>query len=136
MTTKHSFEVNSLIPEEPEGKYRHGFSDAEVEKIKKLKKEIDKRDLIESPVTLQEFKEVIIPWNRIHRTEVFNLNIKEKKVTKKKTPAPKTPKEKKLTKKAIEKKLNDIVFKQATGEALSSEEQKFFEEHITDIGKL
>jgi len=134
----NQFAVKNLVPEEKPAIYSHGFSDEEVEKIKKLKEEISKRDLNTEPVTLDEFQKVIVPWNRIRRTESFILNHKEKKPAKRKasTSTPRVTGPKKLTKKAIEKKLNYLVFKQATGVKLTEEEQQFFKEHIKNIGGL
>jgi len=129
----NSFKINSLIPEKDKPTYDHGFTTNEVEYIKKTKQEIERRDLIEFPVTLKEFQEIIIPWNRIHRTEAFNLNVKDKKATTKRKTAVSKPKQ---TKKAIEKKLNDIVFKQAAGKTLTEEETTFFNEHIVKLGEL
>lgn len=77
-----------------------------------------------------------MPWNRIHRTEQFILH--PPKVTKAKTTRARTakPKVKKLTKKAIQEKLNGIVFKQATGETLTDEEQVFFTTHTKGLSLL
>ena len=84
------------IPEEKEKvPYNHGFSEEEVYKITSYINELEKRDLVEEPVSLEEFKNYVVPWYRIKRTEDFILNatkVKEKKVREPK--APKEPKPK------------------------------------------
>ena len=134
------FQQTSLVPTEhqPVHFYSHGFTPEQVEEIKAKKLSIEKRDLKKEPVTLDEFKTIIVPWNRIHRTEQFILNPKkekaERKPREKKEPAPKKPK--KLTKKHIQDKINDIVFKLAKGETISDEEQRFFDEQTKQIGDI
>jgi hypothetical protein len=133
----------SLIPTESEQavKYDHGYTEEQVILVTNARKELDKRDLVAFPVTLDEFKAIIIPFQRISRTTAFNLNPeKPKKVVKEKgekLPATRKPRvakvvgEKKLTKKAIEEKLSDIIFKLATGTDITDEEQTFFTLHTT-----
>lgn len=119
--------------------YSHGIPPEKVDLIKQQKADLEKRvNNGGEAVTLDEFKEIVIPWLRIHRTEAFILNKpkeKEKKVREPKEPkaprqpkAPKPPKEKKLTKKEIEKILNACIMKKALGQPLSEEEQAFFDE--------
>ena len=121
--------------------YSHGIDPQKVEFILEKKKEIEARiNNGGEAVTLEEFKEIIIPWNRIHRTTEFILNKpKVKKVREPKEPKaprapraakePKAPKEKKLTKKEVEKLLNSAIIKMATGQALTEQEQQVFDEH-------
>jgi hypothetical protein len=134
----------SLVPTEPEQavKYDHGYTEEQVIIVTNARKELDKRDLVEFPVTLDEFKTIIIPYQRISRTTAFNLNPekvkkppKEKveKLPKTRTPrVAKIPGEKKLTKKQIEERISDIIFYIATGKELTDEETLFFAEHTTN----
>lgn len=125
MTTQ-SFRVTTPI--EKTAKYDHGFSDKQVATIKEGKLTLDSRDLTKFPVTLEEFKTIVVPWNRIHRVEQFILHPVKEKTTKVKPI--RTPRVKKLTKKAIAEKINSIVFKMATGEEVSTEEKTFYEEQV------
>lgn len=134
-TSSNPFKKESLVPENITPVYDHGFSEEQVMWIKQKKEEINKRDLNKFPVTLDEFKTIIVPWQRIHRTEEFILH--PVKVKKPRAPkAPKVVKPKKLTKKQIKDKLNDIIFKQATGEQLTTEETTFFDEQMKLADKL
>lgn len=116
--------------------YNHGFSAAQVQEIISKKELISSRDLVSSPVTSEEFKLVIVPFNRIHRTTQFNIMAasaaaKKKAVKKPRTARvakPKAPK--KLTKKAIAARLNGIIFTQATGGELLEGDQEFYDEHL------
>ena len=109
--------------------YVHGFSEEEVIEIKKAKKLIEKRDLLAEPVTREEFRLTIVPWQRIHRTEEFNLRpVKPIKVPK--VPKEKVVKEKKLTKKAIKERLGILIFRKfASPEELTEEDILFLAEH-------
>lgn len=120
--------------------YSHGIDPQKVEFILEKKKEIEARiNNGGEAVTLEEFKEIIIPWNRIHRTTEFILNKPKEKVKKVREPkepkapraprAAKEPKEKKLTKKEVEKLLNSAIIKMATGQTLTEQEQQVFDEH-------
>jgi hypothetical protein len=123
--------------------YSHGIDPQKVEFILEKKKEIEARiNNGGEAVTLEEFKEIIIPWNRIHRTSEFILNKPKEKIKKVREPKepkaprapraakePKAPKEKKLTKKEVEKLLNSAIVKMATGQALTEQEQQVFDEH-------
>ena len=123
--------------------YSHGIDPQKVEFILEKKKEIEARiNNGGEVVTLEEFKEIIIPWNRIHRTTEFILNKPKEKVKKVREPKepkapraprtakePKPPKEKKLTKKEVEKLLNSAIVKMATGQTLTEQEQQVFDEH-------
>ena len=114
--------------------YDHGFTPEEVIDITAKKKELEKRNLAEEPVTLEEFKDIVVPFQRIQRTEVFNLNPeKEKKV---RVIKEKVVKEKvvRLTKKYIETKITEIVYKMARGEELLEEETEFFNKHTSKEG--
>lgn len=114
--------------------YDHGFTPEEVITITAKKKELEKRNLAEEPVTLEEFKDIVVPYQRIQRTEVFNLNPeKEKKV---RVIKEKVVKEKvvRLTKKYIESKITEIVYKMARGEELLEEETEFFNKHTSKEG--
>lgn len=125
-------------PEDDIHPYSHGIEPSKVDSIIAAKIAIESRiNNGGEPVTLEEFKEIIIPWLRIHRTTEFILNRpKEKKAKEPREPkasrAPKAPKEpkpvkeKKMTKKDIEKLLNSCIMKMATGQTLTSEEQEFF----------
>ena len=114
--------------------YDHGFTPEEVISITAKKKQLEKRNLSDEPVTLEEFKDIVVPFQRIQRTEVFNLNPeKEKKVRVLKE---KVVKEKvvRLTKKFIESKITEIVYKMARGEELLEEETEFFNKHTSKEG--
>lgn len=118
--------------------YSHGIPPEKVEGIKQVKLALEKRVMDGGePVTLQEFRDVIVPFQRIHRTEVFILNpVKVKQVRIPKEPKVKVPrvakekivKEKKMTKKQLELKLNELLFKKFTL-GLSDEEEAFLNEH-------
>jgi hypothetical protein len=124
------FTPNNILPEVVKPEYNHGFSEEEVYNIEKAKEELGRRDLLAQPVTLEEFKNIIVPFLRIKRTEAFILNpIKEKKVRvprEKLTKEPKPPKVKKLTKKEIKEKIDNLIFKKVMGEELTEEENIFF----------
>lgn len=125
------FTIKSLVSTELP-KYEHGYSLEQVERLKLAKAAIEKRNLAENPVTLEEFKTIIVPWNRVHRTEVFNL-IPAKKVAAKK---PRVAKVKKLTKKALQEKLNDVIFRKASGNDITNEEEEFLAEQLKLAGDL
>lgn len=128
--------------------YVHGIEPSKVDEIKQLKLALDKRiSNGGEAVSLEEFTSIVIPWLRIHRTEVFILNPekpkKEKKVREPKAKTPGVPrqkasdssallggatKEKKLTKKQVNEKMQSIIMKMAMGQVLLAEEQSFFEE--------
>lgn len=124
----------------PPAVYDHGIPADKVDEIKQLHEALEKRVKNGGePMSLEEFAQVQIPWLRIHRTEVFILNPeKPKKVAKEKVPkepkalraskASKEVKEKALTKKQIAAKLSEIIMKMAMGQALSEEDQVFFDE--------
>jgi len=118
-------------------KYEHGYSEPEVDKIVKAMEGIKKRDLQLEPVTLEEMKDVVVPFQRIHRTTVFNLNPekpkKEPKERVAKEPKEKKPRVKKLTAAEKKKKINDIVMKMATGQDLTQEEEEFFNANTTKV---
>lgn len=136
----NQFAVTTLVPDKaieqlPEAVvvYEHGFSPVQVQQIISQKELISSRDLVAKPVSLEEFKTVIVPFNRIHRTTQFNIMAasaaaKKKTTRKSRVAKPKAPK--KLTKKAIAARLNDIIFKQATEGSLGEEDQKFYDEHL------
>jgi hypothetical protein len=113
---------------ETERKYISGYTPEQEEYILKQRRLLDERDLVTQPVTLQEFKDIIVPWFRIHRTEEFNLHpakpTKEPKVPK----VTKVPKEKKLTKAQIQTKMQAIVMQLAFGQPLTEEETLFYKQ--------
>ena len=129
------------VAEEPAKVYKHGYTEEAVARITAAKKAIDVRDLSEEPVSIDEVREVIVPWNRIHRVKEFNLH--PVKVTGKKKVVAKSPltagrkrvatkpKVKKLTKKFIADEIGRIVFKIALQESLTEEEQAFYDEHTS-----
>ena len=118
------------VPEEEKPKYQSGYTEEEELIIKEKKKQLDLRDLSEQPVTLEEFRDIVCPWFRIHRTEQFTLHPeKVKAVRVPKEPKPKVekvPKEKKLTKAQTTAKMQGILMKMATKVELTEEEQEFF----------
>ncbi len=129
------------VAEQPEEivPYDHGFTPLEVERIKSAKLELDKKIERGYKHSLDEFKTIIVPHLRIHRTEAFILNPeKEKKVRVAKEPgqprqtrAKGEPKVKKLTKKEISARLDSIIMKMAMQQAISEDEQAFFNEHTS-----
>ena len=129
--TPPSFAVTSLITEQP-NTYNHGYSIQEVDKLKTAKAELDKRNLTQEPVTLEEFKTIVVPWNRVLRVEEFILADTKKPKEK----ATRIVKPKKLTKKAIKEKLNVIIFKKASGKELTKDEQIFMDEQFALAGVL
>ncbi len=116
----------STVPDVPEVKpYDHGYSEEEVHRITIARNEIVKRDLSKEPVTLEEFKTIIAPWFRIHRTEEFILHPAKEKVAKE-PKAPKEAKPKKLTKKQTTELLTQLIFKLATGIPFTDSEKVFY----------
>jgi len=122
-----------LVPqEETVNVYSHGVPPEQVEEVKKQKAELEKRIANGGePVTLEEFKNIVIPFLRIHRTEVFLLTpVKEKKVREPRVPKEKVVKPKRLTKKAIKERIDAIIFKKfTTTEGVTEEEESFLNEH-------
>lgn len=124
--------------------YDHGFSQEQVLLIKNKIKEIEKRDLATQPVTLEEFKLYVVPWQRILRTEAFILNpVKEKAVRGEKAikeakqpKEPKVAKPKKMTKKATQEKLNEIIMKRVRKIELTEEEEIFYQEQTAKFNLL
>ena len=130
----------SQIKEEAPQIYQHGFSPEEVVRITEERNKLF--DLIAKghATTLEEFKNIIVPYQRIYRTEQFILNppkpVKEKKERVAKVKAEKAPKEPKApkVKKPTAKELRErtervkkIIMKQATGAALTEDDLKFLE---------
>lgn len=121
-----------------EQKYDHGYSIEEVEKIKEVFKILSKKVSEGYEVSLEEFKTIIIPHIRIHRTEEFILNEKPEKVKKEKIikeKIEKIPKERKKKEIKIkpewgEEKLQEIALKMALGENLTKEEIEFFNKTV------
>jgi len=141
---ENRFAPKSLIPIEPEPikLYDSGYTEEQIIDVKHKHAILIKRNLVTEPVTLDEFKFIIIPWQRINRTEVFNLNPEKVKVVKEKKakePSTRKPREKKipgevkLSKKAIDIKISDIIFKMAVGEPLSEDDTRFFEQHTSKV---
>ena len=139
VTQPNRFAPSSVeVPEVPTViNYSHGFSEQQVYEITLAKTNLDKRNLSEFPVTLEEFKTIIVPWQRIQRTVAFNLfpeKVKPVKVPKiPKVKVPKEPKPKKLTKKFINDEMGRLIFKRAMGQELSQEELTFIETHTQGI---
>ena len=122
--------------------YDHGFSPDEVVGIEDKYFGLFKRDLALEPTTLDEFKTIIVPWLRIHRTKAFNLfpdkPEKVKRVPKEKVvKVPRVKKEKVVKEKVVRGKPVNIFkveeeteedicgllhFKQVTGKFLTEEE--------------
>lgn len=123
--------------------YNHGFTPAEVEAIEASYFNLYKRDLALEPTTLDEFRTIIVPWLRIHRTKCFNLfpdkPEKVKRVPKEKVV--KVKKEKVVKEKVVRGKPKNLFeavvnleeeteedicgllhFKQVTGKTLTEEE--------------
>jgi len=120
--------------------YSSGYSEEEILLITIAHKKLSDRNLKVEPVTLEEFKTIVIPWQRINRTEAFNLNPdkvkavrqpKEPSARKPRATTSKEPKVPKLTKKFIADKLSDIIFQMAAGEPVSTEDQEFFTTHTS-----
>lgn len=127
------FAPQKLITEVAPQVYDHGYTQEQVEVIKLAKKELEKKPVNE--ITLEDFANIVIPHQRIHRTEVFNLNPEKVKPPKKervvKPKVVREPREKKMTKKDIEAKITDIIFKKALGNEVTEEEEAFFVLHTT-----
>lgn len=129
----------ALIEEETATTYSHGFTDIEAAELKAAHNKLGKRNLSEEPVTLQEFRDIVVPYLRIVRTTAFNLNpekikpVKIPKIPKVKEPKVKEPKVKKLTKKFIKEELSRLVFAQAIGETITEEDILFIATHTTTI---
>jgi hypothetical protein len=128
----------SDLQSEETPKYDHGFSEEEVLKIKDEFKKLETRQAKtgECP-SLDEFKSIVIPHCRIHRTEQFILNpvkvkaVKEPKIPKEKVakvPKEKTLKVKKITQKEMKERqfrLQKIISLKAAGLAISESDIEF-----------
>jgi len=116
--------MDAVPVEIPKPVYVHGFTDQEVEEIKKVYIELEKRDKNIQPLTLEE-QTIVFKHFRITRTEVFILNPPKVK----KPPKEKKPKaEKKLTKK-LQTKLDQLAFlieQEIITEETMKEEDMFF----------
>lgn len=117
--------------------YSHGYTPEEVKEITEKRDKILSRNLREFPTTLEEFRDIIIPWCRMNRTQEFILNTKKKEESakpkrekKEKTPSVKEPKVKKLTKKEITSETQRIYMKQFSNQELSEEEKTFYETYM------
>lgn len=128
----------SFIPEELPNTivtYDHGYSIEEVAMIISKKKELDEGILLGKQVTLDEFKNIVVPYQRINRVEAFTLNaIKEtkNKVDRRTTTRSKDTKPKKLGKAQITLKLNEIIMKMALG-TITKEEEEFYNNYTTPL---
>jgi hypothetical protein len=140
-----AFEVKPIELTEEPPKWTHGYADEQVIEIKQAYKNLEKKVLEGYKHTLEEFKNIVVPYRRIHRTEEFILNDKPEKPKKekrisepkeRKVKEPKPVKEKKLTKKQIQEKLNEVIFKMSRGEALTEEEDSFFKSQTQKTGLL
>jgi len=130
--------AETALEVEESKQYDHGFSDQEVIMIKEGKKQLDKRLLEGKKPTLLEFKEIVVPWNRINRVEAFILNPEKKKVVRKKAVSTTVkgrakPKTKKLTKAQIQNRINSIMLKMMSGEKVSEEDSKWYNEQIDGL---
>jgi len=116
-------------------KYDHGFSEEEVLRIKEEFKKLESRQAKtgECP-SLDEFKSIVIPHCRIHRTEQFILNpvkvraAKEPKEKVAKVPKEKAQKVKKITQKEMKERqfrLQKIISLKAAGLAISESDIEF-----------
>lgn len=115
-----------IMPEEVI-KYTSGFTIEEEQSIKKAKVALELRDLLKEPVTLEEFKTIVVPWFRIVRTEDFIVNPeKVKKVRVVKEKVVKEVKPKKPTKAFIKAEVQRLIFKLSRSEPFSEEENVFF----------
>ena len=104
-----------------EVKYDHGFTE---EQVALIESKINK--LESSEVSLEDFKNFVVPWFRIHRTKEFILHPEKVKPTRE--PKPKTVRVKKLTKKQTMEKMQELIVKLSKGIAFTEEETKFFNE--------
>lgn len=119
------------LEEVPPIQYESGYTTDQIHEITLAHTMLSKRDLVGQPVTLEEFRDIIVPFFRIKRVEAFNLNVGKEKV--KKERVPKEVKPKKLTKKQIEAKILEIAFKKAKNEELTEEETLFFNNHTNQL---
>ena len=122
----------STVPEEVI-KYSSGYTESEEIEIKSRKKEIESRNLVSHPVTIEEFRNTIAPWFRINRTEEFILHptkVKVVRVPKEKVVKEKVIKEKKLTKAQTSAKMQDVIVKTMSGIELTEEEKEFYKIQI------
>ena len=124
-----------------EKRYDHGFSEEEVARLKSLKAELDKKLLSGYRTTIEDMKNIVVPWLRVNRTEEFNLKAPKEKPPKaekgEKAPRkprepkePKAPKAKKLTakeRKEINLRIQKIFALKAAGRELSDEDKEFIE---------
>jgi hypothetical protein len=111
----------NLVPVEEEAKYIHGFSEVEVSRIKRERKEIEGKE-----ITLEMFKNIVVPYLRITRTEAFNLNVEKVKPPK----IPKPPKPPKPpTKAALKKKHKLLINNVKEGITVSEEEVNFLKKY-------
>lgn len=126
------FAPKKMDLEEPQVvQYDSGFTADQIHEITLAHSTLTKRDLVGQPVTLEEFRDIIVPFFRIKRVETFNLNVGKEKV--KKERVAKEAKPKKLTKKQIEAKVLEIAFKKAKKEELTQEEDEFFNTHTNQL---
>ena len=126
------------LQEETKPLYDHGFTPEEVIELTNKRNDLFDRIGKGHSTTLDEFKNIIVPYQRIYRTEQFILNpIKEKKIKEPKAPKekkakvpkdpkePKAPKVKKPTAKEMRERMEmvkRITMKQAAGIALTEAE--------------
>jgi len=61
------------VPKETPVVYNHGFTSEEVRKLEVTFKELERQSKTNKELTIAD-QIVIIKWNRIRRTEAFNLN--------------------------------------------------------------
>ena len=120
----------AALPEEAPPPYSSGYTPAEEQTIRKLKEALELRDLVKEPVTLEEFRTIVIPWIIIDRTEAFVLNPEKIKVAKAakvpKEPGVKAPRVKKPTKKELQDRYIAVAMNVARGAEISAEDMEFY----------
>lgn len=124
-----AFVVPQALQQVPEEVVLHtsGYTPEQEQEIKKAKSSLELRDLLKEPVTLEEFKSIVVPWFRISRTEDFILHPeKVKKVRVVKEKVVKEVKVKKPTKAFIKTELQRLIFKLSRSEEFTVEETEFF----------
>jgi len=114
------------IPEEVV-QFSSGYTEEQEQEIKLAKAKLELRDLLKEPVTLEEFKTIVVPWFRVVRTEDFILHPeKVKKVRVIKEKVVREPKVKKPTKAFIKSEVQRLIFKLSRSEEFTEEEKVFF----------
>lgn len=121
--------VTKLVIGTESKEYSHGYNEEDVKKLTLAKELVDKRDLIDFPVTLDEFKSVIVPYLRIQRTEAFNINTEIVKVKSVKPPKPPSAAALKKRYKTIQKYILDEI-------EVNEEDMEFYTNYTTQESLL